>query len=428
MQPGNSGRKSTLIPGAFALGKLQGIQLQTRSPAVSRGAEETTVQKQATIPLAKRQTRLIDPPPREKPRLQRENAQPESERPRRSAVDAETLSYLGHLAKRDPEAFVYPKFTTIARKIDRTAYYLQQRVRYLENIGRLIPAKRVRKGREISGWLFVRYQDWPGRPESEAETKAKVCASQNRLAPTKNNFAQSENNLAVAEDQNAANSLHPLAVVASIPRESVSFEVEIGDGERRQSPSQSTKNATATKTERDLTERSLSRIKTVEQRLIERIKRTTGTLKSQLEWYRRDGHADLADHILGLTRAPCSYLAYRLDVDEPTLTECFCEALSVTWEKYELLLRDGSLSSSAFCSKVIDLCFREYDRTWPVSFTRHRDKLRETEKAGRLRFYVYKEDGLERIKRVDPQSLHRPRPEQVDDGHRSAPLSRQEGM
>jgi hypothetical protein len=63
-------------------------------------------------------------------------SQLETIRPRRGAVDGEVLRYLGALAKKDPEGFVYPSVRHIAEKIDRTVYYLGQKIQFLERTGR----------------------------------------------------------------------------------------------------------------------------------------------------------------------------------------------------------------------------------------------------------------------------------------------------
>jgi hypothetical protein len=108
---------------------------------------------------------------------------PESDRARRSAVDEAALRYLGALAKKDSEGFVYPSTATIAKRICRTPFYVSQRIRYLEKIGRLIPAQRERRSRTIRGWIVLRYKTWVDAhpPENICEASDSVPVAPQKL-------------------------------------------------------------------------------------------------------------------------------------------------------------------------------------------------------------------------------------------------------
>ena len=145
-----------------------------------------THQSGGDVPSGRPFGHALSPSTRSKCRL-------EIERPRRGAVDGEVLRYLGSLARKDREGFVYPSVTHIAKKIGRSAYYLGLRIKHLEGIRRLIPARRVRRHREIEGWLVIRYKEWEGSRSRRADVMR--SAEPNNLDESPNNIAKSPNNL-----------------------------------------------------------------------------------------------------------------------------------------------------------------------------------------------------------------------------------------
>ena len=333
---------------------------------------------------------------------------PEFQKERRSAVEAEILRYLGALAKQDPEGFVYPSGATVVKKIDRTAFYVGQRIKYLQKVGRLIPVQRERYGRTVNGWIVVRYKTWADSQAVCADSCEKDwCApqaSENDFIDHPKNLADDANSFGKKEHSEPANPLKIRAdsAIGGAPRSGLALS-SVHDSDRR-SLSQSTELATATALtpsfQSSKKERSKEK-KTLRDRLVEKISREG----EHLSFYRDSEGAEAYEAFLENIRAASKFLAFPFDENDPAMSFDFCAVLREKFEHFEHRLRTGDTEPAAFCSKVIDVCLKEHV-IWPTSFGEHRNRLRRAEKAEQIEFWVKTDsDGLERRIGVVEESL-----------------------
>jgi hypothetical protein len=332
----------------------------------------------------------------------------ESLRPRRSAVEGELLRYLGALAKKDPEGFAYPSIARIAEKIGRTPCYLRRRIQFLEGVGRIVPTRRVRHGRELEGWIVLRYGDWV---QSQSRQAGAVPAS-NNFEESRKNLPKTPNNL---ESPAAKTDYKPLTMQpderSASKRRSCSgilFKDDYPVG----SQSQSTSTATATTKIRRANVSLKSKKESQIDRLLAKNLRDKETLQQVREKYLGTTHEDLLD-VIPPFREACKFLAFSIDEDDPSLTWDFCALMRSKWTDDKSSLQDGVRLPSKFCSQLIDSCL-EGDTRWPPSFQEHRDRLREAEKTGRLAFRIRERSNAPPIcLSVDPKSLPRKKEAQL---------------
>lgn len=305
----------------------------------------------------------------------------ECDRPRRGAVDREILSYLGNLARRDPESFVYPSFSRIAEKIRRSPHYVKQRVVYLERIGRLIPTERKKFGREISGWIVLPYKQWVEAQHRQAEAVEEASRKEaNNSKEVPNNFPKGANNLGSPLPPGLDKDLHLQEDKGTITRRNPSqpnptYETA---GRRRSLR----ENATATRSGKSRNPSEKER--TFRERLANAVRKRSWPLSEVLkENLKRGVQPEWLEETLRVT----SFLGYDLDLDDPVVTHEFCDALILVFEEEGERLRLGELKLSAFCSRIIDRCRKQYEIVWPPSFTQHRNRLRNAEQDGHLRMF-----------------------------------------
>ncbi|MGH9735975.1 MAG: hypothetical protein ACRD8A_15450 [Candidatus Acidiferrales bacterium] len=112
--------------------------------------------------------------------------------------------------------------------------------------------------------------------------------------------------------------------------------------------------------------------------LIEKIKADDETIGSFVDSLKRDG----SEHPEWLRTADAArkFCGYKIDVDDPTVSVSFVSTLARVFEKHQVTIDAGDMLRSIFCSKTIDQC-RDEGSMYPPSFGRHRDKLREEERA-----------------------------------------------
>lgn len=293
---------------------------------------------------------------------------PEWARPRRSAVDREILSYLGALAKRDPEGFVYPRPVRVARKVQRTPHYVAHRIRFLEGIGRIVPAVRVRHGREVRGWLVIRYRDWVA-----TQDQAMASDATRDLERPSDCFVHASNNSFLSKGKNDPNQQETQAPTAKAGRGSSGFE-DSKPTRATAKRSQSTLTATATARGGSSFPKR-QKEETLADRIARKIERKGWSLRDALLKSTEDD-----TWLLEEVREVCAFLDFPFDQDNPTITLGFCFDLLGVWDAQKDKLRSGQMKRSVFCSKVIDRCV-ESSELWPPSFTNHRDKLARSEKA-----------------------------------------------
>ncbi len=312
--------------------------------------------------------------PREKPGP-REGSCPEWAQPRRSAVDTEILVYLGNLAKRDPEGFVYPLPATVARRVQRSSYYVGQRIRFLEGIRRLVPVVRVRHGREIRGWLVIRFKDWLAKQD-----QAMASEAAKDLDPSSDYFARASNSSVPSKGKDDPNQKETQALTAKAGRRSSGFK-DLRPTRPTAAQSQSTVTATAT-TRRCVFFSRKQEEQTLADRIAAKISREGETLQEALlrvQEQSNQSEETMADLMKDFDEA-CAFLNYSVSRNDPTLTQGFCLTFLSRWDKYEDRLRSGEMKRSIFCSKVIDMCVIQ-EEFWPPSFAEHRNKLARSEKA-----------------------------------------------
>jgi hypothetical protein len=129
----------------------------------------------------------------------------EATRPRHGAVDGEILRYFGSLARKDSEGFIYPSVRHTAEKIGRGPYYVSLRIRFLEGLGRIIRARRIRNGRELDGWLILRYDEW--KKTQPSPRRRDGDPSINNLRTLANNSERKPNNFGSEPANNARRSM-----------------------------------------------------------------------------------------------------------------------------------------------------------------------------------------------------------------------------
>jgi len=323
----------------------------------------------------------------------------EATRPRHGAVDGEILRYFGSLARKDSEGFVYPSVRHTAEKIGRSSYYMSLRIRFLEGLGRIIRARRIRNGRELDGWLVLRYDEWkktqtsPHRRDGDPSIKNLRTPAKN-LEPEPNNFGSEP-----ANNARRSMKIQPDSGYQDTPSSCVGRRFT-GD-DCYESQSQSTTTATATAVSSNFRESFKTRKQKLENRIIDKIK----SRGESLQLYLREFPEPASESLVKLFRGACKFLAYAPDEDSPDLAYDFCWSLGATWEKHQRRLRDGNMEPSTFCSKVIDSCVEDYI-LWPPSFSEHRDVLGGAEKSGNLQFVVSRTPNGNRIRlRVYRKSL-----------------------
>jgi len=125
-----------------------------------------------------------------------------------------------------------------------------------------------------------------------------------------------------------------------------------------------------------------------EDRLVAKIQKTKKTLKEAIiEGNARESIRESVNQWVKRAKDACRYVGYQLNVESPLVTEDFCFAITDVWSDWQAKLESGTILPSAFCAKVIDSCRDNNATPWPPSFTQHRNRLRESEKAGVLEFY-----------------------------------------
>jgi hypothetical protein len=329
-------------------------------------------------------------------------------RPRRSAVEGELLRYLGILAKKDPEGFAYPSIARIAEKIERTRCYLQQRIQFLESVGRLIPTRRVRHGRELKGWIVVRYGDWV---QSQSR-QAGVAPASNNLEGLPKSLPKTPNNLGSPAAKTDHKSLTVQPDERSVSKRRFCSGMLFKDDCPVGSQSQFTSTATATTKIRRANGSLKSKKESQIDRLLAKNLRDKETLQQVRQKYLGTVHEDLLD-VIPPFREACKFLAFSIDEDDPSLTWDFCALMRSKWAEYKSSLQDGVRLPSKFCSQLIDSCL-EGDVHWPPSFQEHRDRLREAEKTDRLTFRISERSNAPPIcLSVDPKSLPRKKEAQL---------------
>lgn len=80
--------------------------------------------------------------------------------PQCKEVDSGILRYLGFLAGRDPNRWCAPSLADIAQSARTSPWAAQQRLKYFEQVHRVIPLTRVIDGEETHGWVVPRSKDW----------------------------------------------------------------------------------------------------------------------------------------------------------------------------------------------------------------------------------------------------------------------------
>jgi hypothetical protein len=322
----------------------------------------------------------------------------EATRPRHGAVDAEILRYFGSLAKKDSEGFVYPSGRHTAEKIGRSSYYVSLRIRFLEGLGRIIRARRIRNGRELDGWLVLRYDEWK-KTQPNPHRRDGDPSINNLRTPAKNSEPE-PNNFGSEPANNARRSMKIQPDNGYQDTRSSCLERRFTGDDCYESQSQST-TATATVLNSNIRESFKTRKQKLENRLIDKIKSRGETLQQYLHEFPEPE----SESLVKLFRAACKFLAYAPDEDSPDLAYDFCWTLGATWEKHQRRLHDGNMEPSALCSKVIDSCVEDYI-LWPPSFSEHRSLLRGAEKSGQLQFVGSDTPNGNRIRlRVYPKSL-----------------------
>lgn len=339
-----------------------------------------------------RDTNTLNPSVIQKSRL-------EAMRPRHGAVDGEILRYFGSLARKDSEGFVYSSVGHTAEKIGRSSYYVSLRIRFLEGLGRIIRARRIRNGRELDGWLILRYDEW--KKTQPSPHRRDGDPSINNLRTLANNSERKPNNFGSEPANNARRSMKIQPDNGYQDTPSSCLERRFRGDDCYESQSQSTTTATATVLSSNIQESFKTRKQKLENRLIDKIKSRGETLQQ----YLREFPEPASESLVKLFRAACKFLAYAPDEDSPDLAYDFCWALGATWEKHQRRLHDGNMEPSALCSKVIDSCVEDYI-LWPPSFSAHRSLLRQAEKSRHLKFVASNSPNGNPIRlRVHPKSL-----------------------
>jgi hypothetical protein len=326
----------------------------------------------------------------------------EAARSRRGAVDGEVLRYLGALAKKDPEGFVYPSIRHIADKIGRSCYYLGLRIQFLEGTGRLIPTRRVRHSRELEGWIVLRYKEWA--KSHSCQLGAASRSTPDNLAESLKSLPKTPNNLGPRATKPALKSLTAQADKRAMVKGRSCSGRRINEDDALRSQSQSTGTATTTSIIRGAGQSFKCKKDARIERLIAKNLREGETLRQCCEEFRGTEKEVYLD-VIPAFREACKFLAYSINEEDPSLTWHFCADMKFMWEDYKPRLRDGAMSPSKFCSKLIDSCV-EGEVPWPPSFGKHRDRLREAEKTDRLAFHIEEREGSPPIYLgVDPESL-----------------------
>jgi hypothetical protein len=321
---------------------------------------------------------------------------------RRGAVDGEVLRYLGALAKKDPEGFVYPSIHRIAEKIGRSRYYLGLRIQFLEGTGRLIPTRRVRHRRELEGWIVLRYNEWA--KSQSCQPGAASRGTPNNLAESLKSLQKTPNNLGPRAAKPALKSLTAQADKRAKLKGRSCLGRMIKEDDALRSQLQSTGTATATSIIRRAGRSFKSKKDAIIERLIAKNLREGETLQQCLQKIRGPKDEFLLD-VIPHFREACQFLGFSINEADPSLTWHFCADMKFMWEDYKSRLQGGAMPPSKFCSKLIDSC-AEGEVPWPPSFGKHRDRLREAEKTDRLAFHIEElEDSPPINLGVDPRSL-----------------------
>lgn len=296
---------------------------------------------------------------------------------RRSAVDTEILLYLGNLAKKNNEGFVYPSPGHIANTIRRTAYYTSQRLKFLEFTGRLIPTTRKMFGRELRGWIVVRHRDWCQQklavsPSSESEPRR---SERENFAQLENNLTEDAKNFAHAGHQKSATAKKKQGLNSIGPPENLGLRSK-KPSTPMQSLSQFTRQRTAT-CPADCAKNPFEKPRTPEEKLLRAIARVAEQSKSSFQELLNDESG--IEKIAFWPDAKAAFLAigYEYDFQDATFSVQFVMATCVVFRRYGERLLDGELKLSSFCCKVIDEQLRNWGGVFPNSFLRHRDALKE---------------------------------------------------
>jgi hypothetical protein len=321
----------------------------------------------------------------------------ECDRQRRSAVDQEILRYLGALAKKDDdgEGFAFPSINRVAKQIQRTPFYVGQRIKYLQRIGRLVPVKRERFGRLVNGWIVVRYTTWANSQgiclNSSEKNGRPPQSSENNLGSHSNNLPEHANSL---EEKRSSDDANPLKIeadsaIGGAQRSGLDLScVHQSDG---RSPSQFTGHATTTALDqlsKSSTKKEHSKAKkTLEDRLVEKISREG----EHLSFYRDNEGVEAYEEFLEKIRTASKFLAFPFDENDPAVSFDFCAIFCEKFERFNPRLQTGEMKASTFCTKVIDECERDKYALWPPSFTEHRNRLRRAERAEQIQFWVKKD-------------------------------------